>query len=188
MATPTPSETQLRIAALPANRPTPFVLTPDTAARSDLATDLEVQEIRKLRFEGDLTPEGRAHWTLRAKLGATVVQSCVVTLEPVTTRIDVPVTLHYVPARLLDEPEAGSEIEMPEEDNRDALPDVLDLTEVMAEALSLALPAYPRKDDATLGEAVYAEDGVTPMRDEDTKPFAGLAALKAKLTPEGGVD
>ena len=32
-----------------------------------------------------------------------------------------------------------------------------------------------------LGEAVYAEDGVQPMRDEDTKPFAGLAALRGQL-------
>jgi hypothetical protein len=28
---------------------------------------------------------------------------------------------------------------------------------------------------------VFAEDGVTPLRDEDTKPFAGLAALRDRL-------
>ena len=37
---------------------------------------------------------------------------------------------------------------------------------------------------AELGEAVYAEDGVQPMRDEDTRPFAGLAALRGQLKDE----
>ena len=51
-----------------------------------------------------------------------------------------------------------------------------------------ATDQWMRKEGAELGEAVYAEDGVTPMRDEDAKPFAGLAALRAKMSPEGGAD
>jgi uncharacterized metal-binding protein YceD (DUF177 family) len=53
---------------------------------------------------------------------------------------------------------------------------------VLTEALSLALPDFPRADGAELGSQVYAADGVAPMTDEDAKPFAGLASLKAKLT------
>ncbi len=78
-------------------------------------------------------------WRLEAKLGATVVQPCVVTAEPVTTRIDDPVTRRYLAQ--MPEPQ-GDEVEMPEDDSAEPLPDVLDLSAVMAEALALALPLY----------------------------------------------
>jgi hypothetical protein len=54
----------------------------------------------------------------------------------------------------------------------------------MIEALSLLIPAYPRKEGAELGEAVYSQPGVAPMREDDVKPFAGLAALKKQMNPE----
>jgi hypothetical protein len=44
--------------------------------------------VRKLRFIGTLEPEGAQDWRLTADLGATVVQPCVVTLAPVTTRLE----------------------------------------------------------------------------------------------------
>ena len=74
---------------------------------------------------------------------------------------------------------------MPEDDTAEPLPEVIDLTEVTREALALALPLYPRAPGAELGEAVFAAPGTAPIRDEDLKPFAGLAALKAKLEPGG---
>ena len=49
------------------------------------------------------------------------------------------------------------------------------------EALSLAIPLYPRAEDATLGEAVFTEPGKQAMTDEDAKPFAGLASLRESL-------
>jgi hypothetical protein len=32
-----------------------------------------------------------------------------------------------------------------------------------------------------LGQITVAEEGITPLEDEDTKPFAGLAALRDKM-------
>ena len=110
-----------------------------------------------------------------------MVQPCVVTLEPVTTRIDEEVERDFMPTEYFDEPEAGSETEMPEDTSVEPLGSVISAYDAMIESLSLALPQYPRADTAELGEAVYAEDGVTPLRDEDTKPFAGLAGLRDKL-------
>ncbi|NNK79430.1 MAG: DUF177 domain-containing protein, partial [Litoreibacter sp.] len=52
---------------------------------------------------------------------------------------------------------------------------------IALEALSLALPAYPRAEGAELGETVFSEPGTDPMSDEDAKPFAALAALKNKM-------
>lgn len=115
---------------------------------------------------------------MTARLGATVTQPCAVTLAPVTTRLDLDVTrLFQADFEEIDAPEA----EMPEDDSIEPLTRWIDPAAVMEEALVLALPLYPRAEGAELGERVYAEPGVVPLRDEDTRPFAGLAALRDQL-------
>jgi uncharacterized metal-binding protein YceD (DUF177 family) len=156
-------------------------LEPDAEAREAAAAELGLLALRKLRLTGELVPEGREDWRLDARLGATVVQPCVVTLAPVTTRIDVDITRHY--SADFVEPEAD-EAEMPEDDTTEPLPERLDLSAVMLEALALALPDYPRAEGAELAERQFAGPGVAPMTDEDAKPLAGLAALRDRLKPE----
>ncbi|WP_435704908.1 YceD family protein [Yoonia sp.] len=171
-------QSQLRLANLPTGRPTPFELTPDAAERAAIAQVLDILAVKKLRFTGTLTVQGKRDWVLQADLGATVVQPCVVSLAPVTTRIDEQIKRSYV-AQM---PEIdASEIEMPVDDTVEELPETLDLAQVMIEALSLALPPYPRLPDAELEQTVSAPPGVTPLQDEDTKPFAALGALRESL-------
>jgi uncharacterized metal-binding protein YceD (DUF177 family) len=73
------------------------------------------------------------------------------------------------------------EIEMPEDDSVEKLTGVIDIGAVMAEALALAIPVYPRKTDADLGETIFAGPGIEPMSDDDARPFAGLAGLRDAL-------
>lgn len=169
----------LRIADLPAGAPTAFVLEPDAKARAALARDLGIPALRKLRFAGQIAPLGKSDWLLTARLGATAVQDCVVTLQPVTSRIDEDVRRTYLaqPPALPD----SDEIEMPEDDSVEPLPATLDLTAVMAEALALALPEYPHAEGVDPIEASFAAPGTTPMTDDEARPFAGLAALRDKL-------
>ena len=168
----------LPLARLPRAQATDFALIPDEAALRDLAEDLGAERLRKVRLEGSVTPEGDRDWQLTARLGATAIQACGVTGAPVTTRIDIDVSRRY----LADLPApAGEEMEMPEDDTLEPLPRALDLRDLLAEALSLALPDYPRAPDADLGEAIFAAPGIRPMTDEDAKPLAGLAALRDKL-------
>ncbi|MEX3015770.1 DUF177 domain-containing protein [Gymnodinialimonas hymeniacidonis] len=170
--------TTLSLSRLGRAAPTAFEVEPDADARKALADALELRGLRKVRLVGEVTPEGKADWRLEAKLGATVVQDCVVTLEPVTTRIDAPVLRSY----RVDLPEpSGEEMEMPEDDTIEPLPASLDLMQLLTEALALAVPDYPRAEGVELGEAVFAAPGVAPMTDEDAKPLAGLAALRDQL-------
>ena len=67
------------------------------------------------------------------------------------------------------------------DENVEPLPANIDLYIVMIEALSLSMPAYPRAQGAELGNAVFSERGVTPMSDDDAKPFAGLGDLRKAL-------
>jgi uncharacterized metal-binding protein YceD (DUF177 family) len=79
------------------------------------------------------------------------------------------------------EPEED-EAEAPADDTAEPLGDVIDPGDVMFEALALALPDYPRVEGASLPETVHAAPGVVPIRDEDLRPFAGLASLARKLS------
>jgi uncharacterized metal-binding protein YceD (DUF177 family) len=146
-----------------------------------MAADLGALGLRKLRFDGEITPEGRHGYRLAGNLGATVIQACVVTLDPVTTRIDTKVSRSFAPDTQAYA--AGSETEMAEEDADapDPLGSVIDLSQILTEALAIALPDYPRKDDAALEGAQFTAPGIAPMTDADARPFAGLAALRGKL-------
>jgi len=171
----------IRLADLPKQKPTRFSLVPAPEMREALKRELDLVGLHKLRFEGVLRAEGRADWRLNAKLGATVVQPCGLTLAPVTTRIDEPVLRHYAPAPDADE-DQSADMEMPEDDTLEPLSEFIDLHAVMVEALALALPLYPRAKDSG-GDSGYTAQpaDADPLSDESVKPFAGLAALRDKL-------
>lgn len=174
---PPANSLRLRVADLASRRETAFDLRPDAATMMALADELGLDALRKLRFAGRLIPDGRRDWRLEAVLGATVVQPCVITLAPVTTRIDEHVTRRYLadPAPILPE---GDEVEMPEDDTIEALPAVIDIDAVMTEALALALPLYPRSAGAALGSLSVLPPGAAPLDDDRPNPFAALAALR----------
>jgi uncharacterized metal-binding protein YceD (DUF177 family) len=168
----------LRLADLSGRATRDFLLEPDANARAAIAAELGIIGIRKLRFAGTISPDGKRDWHLAGDLGASVVQECVITLDPVTTRIDEKVIRRYL-ADL--EEVTAAEVEMPEDDTAEPLPDVIDLYAIAVEALSLALPPFPRADGAELGQIVHAGKGVTPLTDEAARPFAGLQSLRDKL-------
>lgn len=177
-----PRPIRFRTGGLSPRKPTRFDFAPEGPALADLAADLGLVALRQLRLTGEITPTGRDELTLTARLTAEGDQACVVTLAPVRTRIDEEVRRRYVAG--LAAPE-GDEIEMPEDDTVEPMPDVIDLSGIAAEALALALPLYPRAPGAELGSAVHAEAGIAPLTDADLKPFAGLSALAAKLGKPG---
>lgn len=185
MARNAPSETALRVADLSPAAENVFDLRPGADRLAEIANELNLSALRKLSFEGRVKPFGQNDWVLEGKLGATVVQPCVVTLEPVTTRIDTEVSRRYL--RDYEEPDE-LEAEMPEDDSVEPLGPWIDPGAVMVEALALAVPDYPRKDAASLGQMVYTRPGEAPMTDADARPFAGLADLKNKLQKDDGKD
>ena len=179
------SATALRVSALPKTAPTPFSLTPEAAELTGLAEMLDLKALRKVVFKGEIRPAGKRDWLLTGHLGATVVQPCSVTLAPVTTRIEEDVTRRFTP-HLPDETNVESEeVEMPEDETLEKLGSHIDPAAVMAEALALSLPLYPRAEGVELEQQEFTEPGKTAMTDEDTKPLAGLADLLAARRNDG---
>jgi uncharacterized metal-binding protein YceD (DUF177 family) len=166
------------VRSLSPKKPTRFALTPDAAARAAVAAALNINGIQALSFRGEFRPIGRRDVLLEATLEAMVEQPCGITLAPVRTAIRETVLRRYVADWVVPE---GSEVEIPEDDTTEALPDVIDVGAVTLEALALALPLYPRAPGAELGSAVFTEPGAAPLTDDAIKPFASLAALKDRM-------
>jgi len=107
---------------------------------------------------------------------AAVVQTCVVSLEPVASRLEEPFSLLYAPAgrakaRKARREEGGEELrEWPEPIEEGAI----DIGEAVAQQLALALDPYPRKPGARLEDMIGDAPGVKTAPES---PFAVLARL-----------
>jgi uncharacterized metal-binding protein YceD (DUF177 family) len=151
----------------------------DEQERSRLAGRFRLQGIERLSAEVLLTRRaGVIH--ADGRVCAAVVQSCVVTGDPVPADIDAPFHVRFVPDAYAGSPD--EEVELSAQDC-DTLPldGAVDLGELAAETLALALDPFPRcaRADVTMAERASAGD-------QDAGPFAGLQALKDSLEKGGG--
>lgn len=171
-AAPGPYSHRVRISQLNPRHGHDFDLIPDADARARIARALDLTDLPSVRLAGRIAATGADAWLLTARLTARVVQPCVVTLAPVATTLEEEVRRRYSPH--VADPE-GEEVEMAD-DEVEPLGQAIDLGAVLVEALSLALPLYPRAPGAAL------EDGPAPEQDgaDSRRPFAGLGDLLAR--------
>ena len=118
--------------------------------------------------------------SISGRFQAEVVQTCVITLEPVTAELDEEINLVF--ARDI---EKSADIVDPE----DAEPldgEMVDLGELVAEEFSLALEPYPRRPDIDRG-SIDLGPGASLIGEEEARkgteshnPFEVLVALKPK--------
>jgi len=172
---------KLRVCELDTNSPTRFNLTPSVKLRQKIAAQLDLIDLRKIRFSGEISTLGDTDWVLKGDLGATVVQSCVISLKNVANRIDTKVARQFVAKFSFDDQDSDEEDEMSIDENSELLGIFIDLEVIMIEALSLGLPEYPKAQDASLEQSTFSEQGIEPVQDEDARPFAALSALRDQL-------
>jgi uncharacterized metal-binding protein YceD (DUF177 family) len=166
---------------LPLSRPIAAADVPDAGThvslkampeeRAAVARNLKLPEIKALAAELDVKPSAGGGVRVTGNVTATVVQTCVVTLEPFEAEIREQVDVRYTSDAPHFEP--GSEHEA----DLDA-PDVLinggaDLGTLVVEHLALGLDPYPRKPGVE--EAAAADDSEPATH----RPFAGLDKLVA---------
>lgn len=141
--------------------------------REALVRRFGVLALPELTASVALRTEGSGRWLVEGHLRAMVVQACGITLDPVEQRIDERFVLRFSTEteeidRDTGELIVGSEAAEP----LDA--DSLDLGEIVADQLGLAIDPFPRKPGAQLADILpSASSG--PAGDG---PFASLAALK----------
>ena len=154
----------------------------DAGERAALARRFGLRSIERLSARLAIRREGTAI-VATGRVEASVLQSCVVTAEPVETIVDEPVALRFV------EPVAADGGEEEVELGSDALDVIeidggaIDLGEAAAETMLLALDPFPRSPAAA---AALKEAGV--VGDEEARPVGGLAGLGALLQRQGDKD
>ncbi len=172
-----PFERLIEVERLRGNAAFKFDIAPNEREAEAIRASLGLRGLRKMRFLGQIMPLGKRGWLVEGGLGASVTQACVLSLEPVKTRIDAPVNLRFLPETMIEQDTSEDVLE----DDVEPLGPVIDLGHVAVEALILAMPDYPRSDAAALAQVSAAPPGVAPIKEEETKPFAGLSDLREKL-------
>ncbi len=154
--------------------------------RGAIAARFDLPGVEALSWEIDSTP-WRSGVRLSGRVRARVVQECIVTLDPVPAEIDETFERGFLPFDdLYSEDSPGSEHEIVADadlgDIPESLTDPLDIGDVVAEELGVALDPYPRKAglDEDLRYTAQPE-GIAPLTEADVKPFAGLADLAKQM-------
>ncbi len=150
-----------------------------TRAEMDaIAALLDLARLEELTFDYRFTHGGSGRLRLAGHLKADVTQTCVVSLEPVDARVDVPLGVEFWPEALLQTAESSAELpgsvvmlDGPE-------PIVcgrIDLGAVAYETLATALDPYPKREGASFD---WSQGEPNQAQEAQSGPFAALAALK----------
>ncbi len=167
-----------RVVALDDLRGAPLRQTIEATAEecARLAARLGLAALESLTATVTLEPrKGGRMVVASGSFEAALTQTCVVTLEPLPRTVS-----ETFEDRLAVEPDAGAEaiIEFDPETEEEPEPidgDSVDIGELVAQHLSLALDPYPRAEGAEVAsEALAAGEAA------DDGPFAELARLKPK--------
>ncbi len=142
--------------------------------REQFAARTGAISISKFRFEGEITSSNGGDWLLSGRLGATVVQQCVVSLVEMKTRIDVAVARTFVQEPKRYEP--GPDRKIPEDDTLELLAPEIDLYAIARETLVLELPAYPRISGAKVDD-IESFNSHWNGSAFDERPFSALSSL-----------
>jgi uncharacterized metal-binding protein YceD (DUF177 family) len=166
-------------------------LSADEAERAALAARFGILAVRRLDAELSLRRvRGGKAVRVEGKLAADVTQACVVSLAPVEQKVEAEFVTLFVPEadlKPLPVDEAG-EVDLdaldPDEELEEALPDgPLDLGELVAQELAVALDPYPRAAGASF-QSEWGEGAAATEKDLPEGRIRPFADLKARLDKE----
>jgi uncharacterized metal-binding protein YceD (DUF177 family) len=156
-----------------------FQVEASPTERAALARRLGLIDIVSLVGTGLVRPGPGGRWTIEGRVCAAVVQSCVVSLEPVHSTVEDAFELAFAP---MDEDDSA-EIDLSADADTEPLPrdGKLDIGEILAQQLSLSLDPFPRAPGVGPGDRIESvEEG--PAR---VAPFADLSARLRRKPTEG---
>ena len=163
-----------------AGQPRSLSIAADQKERAALAERFGIPAIDRLSAEAELKRRGE-EVTATGTLSASVVQSCVATGVDVPAEVAEEFSIVFRPPPQATGAEEEVELREGELDVVFYEGSKVDLGEAVAETLALSLDPFPRSPQA---DAALREAGVVSEEEAkvEASPFAGLAALKDKLT------
>jgi hypothetical protein len=155
-----------------------FELAADEATRAAIAQSANLHALSRLEATFEVSRHGAAGLQVVGRVGATIGQLCVVTLDPIESEVEETVDLVFVPGAAPAPDDAAGRVavvEAADEAPEPLLGDSVDLGAIATEFLILAIDLYPRKPGAVFQ--------APPVEDTAEHPFAALAALRR--APDG---
>jgi len=144
--------------------------------RAALSTRFDLIELSKFAAEFHARPlNSGSTFSVVGKVIADVVQRCVVTLEPLPSHIECAVDVVYAPSGTPEQ----EKLELETEETEVIVNGVIDLGELAAQHLGVALAPYPRKPGVPF---VAAEYGDSQKREN---PFVRLVELSKNPKEKG---
>jgi len=156
-----------------------FALAADEATRAAIAKSADLRALPRLEATFDVSRHGAEGLHVVGRVGATVGQVCVVSLDPIDSEVEETVDLLFIPGAAPASDDADGRVavvEAAEEAPEPLLGDSVDLGAIAIEFLILGIDLYPRKPGAIFQ--------APPVEDAAEHPFAALAALRR--APDGG--
>jgi len=146
------------------------------AELTELATWLDVPKINTLSAEFDVMWEKDGEGVvISGPLKARLIQTCVVTLEPLETAVDASTRVRY--RHEPDEENSDWEFSPDAPDPPEIIVEgIIDLGEMVAQQLALEIDPFPR------APGVPYQDVSTDKEEGRPHPFSALASLRDKLS------
>ncbi len=143
--------------------------------RAAVTAALAIPACEALSFDYALKPLGNGRYRLKGQIAARVVQTCGITLEPVTEAMSERVSVEFRPAEEMPDAKDGAAHVDAEIDPEPIIDGRIDLGRVVYEHVASGLNPFPRKDGAAFDW--QDQRGGAPAKEN---PFAVLAKLKDK--------
>ena len=143
---------------------------------SELALMLQVEKIKFFSFKGQITLTNKTTAMLRGSFSTRLIQSCVISLSPVRTKIEKAVTLNYEISKFNKRQKSVSV--SPNFDEPEQIYEEVNIGDVMLEALSLEIPLYPKKEGINFTGITITDTGIKPLELTRNNPFVSLKGLK----------
>jgi uncharacterized metal-binding protein YceD (DUF177 family) len=166
-------------------------IEPDEAQKADLARRLDIETLESLHADLTVHPARGGVFHVEGEFRATVLQQCVVTLEPIHTEIKEPVEGWFSDeeqvlsfAKIKKEKQtrkAHAEVEILDEseDPEPIINGKIDLGELVTQHLSLAIDPYPHKEGVAYD---FTDDQPESAKSTEIRrnPFEALKDWKEK--------
>ena len=159
-------DTVIDVLTLPPSGPFACRVQVDGSACAELAERFGFLGLSEVDAKLTIRKVGPGIWDVNGRLVAQVVQACIVTGSEVPEEVDFEIEERYVRVS-----ENAEEVVVTLDDAEPLVNGGIDLGEMVAQSLALAVNAWPRSDGAP--------DSFHAGEEGPTHPFAGLAALKS---------
>ena len=144
-----------------------------TEEARELAKELEIPSVEVLEATYRLAPLTGGRVSCKGKLEARVTQECVISLEPMSATVSVPLDVVFAPAAASPSGDLeGSLDDLDQPDEELIEHGVIDVGRVVTEELMAGLDPYPRLDNARFE---WNDDAGEKAGEH---PFAALARLR----------